>query len=418
MQTLGSRVILVLGLGSLVLPPRVALGQDMAPRVTLAEALEAFAENSLALRIARSEAAEAAGAAGQYRAYFNPAFSFGRHDLGYEEERYWEGTYLLVQQVEWPARTAARRRVATHTISASRARFRADSIQLAFAVREAYARAWFAEEAERTVRHAASVIQSVAEDAENRLAAGDISAYEARRLRLQRVNAEQEITEAVLQARVARRELAALIAPGAGLQEIGPSEGLQGVPPVVTQEAALQTLPQRPDLEASANDLDAAREMVEIAKTNWIPEPSIGLGYRHQLDGFAGASVALDLPLPLFDRGIGTLEKAAAQSDGAAYRLALRRQLAGLDLLAASDHYASRRARLEVAADALLADSEALLSSATAAYAEDEMTLLELLDAASAFQNAQLSALSLRSEAWISYYDLLRAMGRAPEGEP
>jgi len=55
--------------------------------------------------------------------------------------------------------------------------------------------------------------------------------------------------------------------------------------------------------------------------------------------------------------------------------------------------------------------------AATAAYAEQEMTLLELLDAAGAFQNAQLSALSLRSEAWIAYYDLLRAMGGTPEVE-
>ena len=45
------------------------------------------------------------------------------------------------------------------------------------------------------------------------------------------------------------------------------------------------------------------------------------------------------------------------------------------------------------------------------------MTLLELLDAAGTFRDARLSALSLRSAAWIAYYDLLRAMGDSPEGE-
>ena len=45
------------------------------------------------------------------------------------------------------------------------------------------------------------------------------------------------------------------------------------------------------------------------------------------------------------------------------------------------------------------------------------MTLVELLDAASAFKGAHLSALALASDAWVSYYDLLRAMGSAPEDE-
>ncbi|MXW56083.1 MAG: hypothetical protein F4Z59_05200 [Gemmatimonadales bacterium] len=82
-----------------------------------------------------------------------------------------------------------------------------------------------------------------------------------------------------------------------------------------------------------------------------------------------------------------------------------------------ADRYASSRGRLETAADGLLADAEALLASATAAYGENEMSLLELLDAANAFRSARLSALSMRSAAWIDYWDLLRAMGRAPEDE-
>ncbi len=45
------------------------------------------------------------------------------------------------------------------------------------------------------------------------------------------------------------------------------------------------------------------------------------------------------------------------------------------------------------------------------------MTLVELLDAARAYRDARLMAVSVRAQAWIAYYDLLRAMGRAPEGE-
>ncbi|WP_419948927.1 TolC family protein [Candidatus Palauibacter sp.] len=407
----------LVALGTLLLLPYAALCQDAVRRVSLAEALEAFAENSLALRIARSEAAEIAGAARQSRAYFNPSFSISRDDLDHDRERHWEEILLISQPLEWPGRTAARHRAARHMIGAGAARFRGDSIQLAFEVREAYARAWFAEAAELTARQAASVIQDVTEDAEIRLDAGDISAFETRRLRLERVQAEQDVAEAELQVRSARRYLATLIFPGTGIEEIGPSAGLEGVPPPVTREEALDALPERPDLEAATRDLDAAQAEFAAANSGWVPVPTIGFGYRHQDDGFHGVSLGLDLPLPLFDRGGGAREEADARSSAAAYRLDLRSRLAENDLLATSERYASSRARLETAADGLLADGEALLESATAAYGENEMSLLELLDAASAFRNAQLSALSMRSAAWIDYYDLLRAMGRAPEEE-
>ena len=410
------KLVGLLGLGSLLFLPHSAACQDI-DRVTLTEALQAFAENSLALKIARSEAAGVAGAARQSRAYSNPSFAFGRDDLGFEAERFWEETLQVVQQLEWPGRTSARGRAATHKISASTASFRADSVQLAFEVREAYALAWFAEAAELTVRQAAAVMQRVAEDAEVRLEAGDVSDYEARRLRLERVRAEQDVIEAELRSHAARRHLATLISPGTGAEEIGPSTGLQDVPPPLTREDAFRSLPQRPDLEAAARELDAARAEVEVAKSYWMPAPTLGIGYRHHLDGFAGASVGFELPLALFDRGGGAREEAVAQNSAAANRLDLRRRLAENDLLSASARYIAGRERLEVVADGLMADGDALLSSATAAYGENEMTLLELLDAASAFQDAQLTALSLRSEAWIAYYDLLRAMGQDPEEE-
>ncbi|MCY4574080.1 MAG: TolC family protein [Gemmatimonadetes bacterium] len=413
----GARPFPVLVACSMLVAPPGALGQETVRRVSLAEALEAFAANSLALKIARSETAGLTGAARQSRAYFNPALSLGRDDLSHQDEKMWEETLLVLQQVEWPARTAARGRAATHTIGAATARLRADSISLAFEVREAYVRAWFAEETESVLRRTASVIQSVADDAEIRLAAGDISAYEARRLRLERVQVELELEEAGLIARDARRGLAVLIAPGSDVEEIGPSEGLEGVPAIITRETAMAVLPQRPDVEAAARELDAARAGVQVAQSYWVPDPTLGIGYRHHDDGFGGASFALDVSMPLFDRGVGTREEAAARSSAAAYRLDLRTEMAALDVLLASDRYASSRSRLETAAPGLQADGEALLVSATAAYAQNEMTLVELLDAASAFRSAQLSALALAAEAWVSYYDLLRAIGGAPEEE-
>lgn len=416
MLTSRPRTLLCLVVCCFSLSPSAIRGQEPVRRVSLDEALEEFAEHSLALKIARAEAARVSGAARQSRAYANPAFSFGRDDLAHGDETFWEEAFSISQPVEWPGRTAARGRAAEHAIDAATAGFRGDSIELAFAVREAYVRAWFAEESERFVGLSGSVIQAVAEDAEIRFDAGDISAFEARRLRLERVQAEQQMAEAALASRDARRQLAVLITSGSGTREVGPSDGVVGLPPVVARESALQSLPLRPDLEVAARELDAARAAQKIAETYAIPEPTLGIGYRHQLDGLGGARLALDVPLPFFDRGTATRDEATARSLASSHRLDLRTRLARYDLVAAFDRYASRRSRLAAVATGLVADGEALLASANAAYAELEMSLLELLDAAGAFQDAQLSALALRSDAWIAYFDLLRAMGGAPDG--
>ncbi|WP_420634922.1 TolC family protein [Candidatus Palauibacter sp.] len=412
-----TRTLALLVCGGAFATPTLAVGQDAVRRVTLAEALESFGRNSLSLRIARSESAGIAGRARQDRAYANPTLRMSRETLGRGVEDYWETTAGLAQRIEWPGRTAARGRLAVHTVDAAAARFRADSIRLAFEVREAYAQAWLAEEVEGAAAQAADVIRTVAEAAERRLEVGDISPYETRRLRIERVRVDQDLADTRLRVRAARRTLAALIDPEAETLEAAPSEGLAGVPPPIDRRVAVEALAGRPDLEAAAREVDAAAAALSMASAAWAPQPTLNLGYKEQADGFSGATFGVDLPLPLFDRGRAGRDGAAARESAAAQRRDLHRRQAEIDVMAASDSYESARSRLEEVGDELLADAEALLLAARAAYAEGEMTLVEALDAADAFRDARIAAVSLRSRAWIAYYDLLRAMGRAPGSE-
>ena len=412
-----TRTAVVLLTGFLVFGPLTLRGQDDIRRVTLAEALEAFAENSLALRIARAAGAEIAGRARQSRSYANPAAILLREDLSRPGEEYRETTAGLAQRIEWPGRTAARGQAAGHAVSGAAARVRGDSLRLAFEVREAYVRAWLAEEGERTTGQTATMILAVTRAAEQRLEAGDISAYETRRLRLAGVQAEKDAGDAALGARDARRRLALLVMPEAGLPELGPAEAITSVPPPIGHETALDALSRLPDLEAAARELDAARAESTVATMDWVPDPMLSLGYKEHGDGFRGATLGLDIPLPVFDRGAGLREEAAAREAAAGARLDLHRRQAELDVIGASDRFSVVRARLQAVGDGLMAEAQALRTAARAAYDEGEMTLVEFLDAAGAFRDARLSALALRAEAWIAYYDLLRAMGGVPEGE-
>lgn len=408
-----TQIGVVLLTGSLASAPPALQGQDGVPRVTLEEALDAFAANSPALRIARAEAAEIAGRARQSRSYANPAISLLREDLSYSGEDYWETTAGLMQRIEWPGRTAARGVAARHAITGAGARFRADSLQLVFAVREAYVGAWLAEEAERTIGQAAEMIQVVTRAAEQRLEAGDISGYETRRLRLGRIQAEKDEGDAELGTRAARRLLASLVLPEVSLHELGPADAIVGIPPAIASGAALDALSRRPDLEAAARELDAASAEHRVANLGWVPDPTLNLAYKEHADGFKGATVGVDLPLPIFNRAGGARDEAAARESAALSSLDLLRRRAELDLVDASDRYSVARERLEGTGEGIMAEAEVLLSAARVAYDEGEMTLVEFLDATGAFRDARLSALILRAEAWLAYYNLLRAMGGA-----
>jgi len=393
------------------------LGQEPERRISMVEALRLFGENSLALRVALSEARQIEGEARQSRAYFNPALTVVREDLGRGSEDYWETTVGLEQRLEWPGRTAARRRAAGHLVGAAAAGYRADSLRLAFEVRSTYAEAWAAEERELALRRAADVMIRLATAAERRFEEGDISGYEARRLRLERVRIEQDAEVARLETAVARRTLASLVFSEGEITEVGPSEPLAGRPPAIAHEAALEALSQRPDLEAARSALEAARAQVSIANSAWVPDPTVALGYKDQADGFSGAALSVAIPIPLFDRKGGAGESARARAAGAAAGLDLRRREARNDVLAAADRYASLRARLGGLGEDLMDEADALLAAAGAAYDEGEMELVGLLDAARAFRDARLMGISLRANTWVAYYDLLRAMGRVPEEE-
>ncbi len=278
-------------------------------------------------------------------------------------------------------------------------------------MRRAYAEAWREEEALAGLRRAAGPIREAAAAAERRHEEGDISGYRLRRLRVERARLEQALAEARLDAAAARRRLATLVLPEEAEAQVAPADPLTGRPPPVALDAALATLSERPDLEAAARVAEAARAEASAASQAWIPDPTLTAGYKDQGDGFAGVTLGVGLPLPLFDRNGGSAAAAGARAEAAAVRLELRRREARNEVRAAHVRYAAARGRLEAFGRDLAGDSEALLESGRVAYEEGEMDLVELLDAAEAYRAARVLAVDLRAETWIAYFDLLRAMG-------
>ena len=134
-------------------------------------------------------------------------------------------------------------------------------------------------------------------------------------------------------------------------------------------------------------------------------------GYKRQSDGFNGAFLGLSVPLPLFDRRGGAVATSESQIRASEERLELTRRQVQADLRKAIESYHSLQLRGALLEEDILGGDPDLLEIAQVAYDAGEMTLVELLDAAEALRDAHSAEAKLRSDLWIAYYDLERAMG-------
>jgi cobalt-zinc-cadmium efflux system outer membrane protein len=390
-----------------------------ARRVTLDEALALFAEHNLGLRLARAEAAEAAGLAVQARAYpnpvagasFDPLFGDAVADDGFQ----FETAASISQRIEWGDVRRARTEAAEGLVVAARARGRADSLRLAFEVVQAYVEAATAEERTEQLGAVAMVVRTATTAAENRYDEGDLAGFDLRRLRVEQARYETALELAALDASAARRRLALLILPEDALQggaDVRPVATLDALPPEVLLADALGAAElNRPEVDAARAEVASARAALEAARLERRPSPTVSAGVQRQQGGLYGPTVGLSLPIPVFDRNTGQIAAEQARLAQAETRLALAERRVEADVRGAYETYASLARRVALVRGELLTGTEDLLATARVAYGEGALSLVELLDAADAYREARVVSTGLLADYTAAYYDLLRSAG-------
>ncbi|MEX1182148.1 MAG: TolC family protein [Gemmatimonadota bacterium] len=388
-----------------------AWSQEAPRRVTLAEAHALFARNNADLHVARADAAEAAALARQAAAYPNPEASVTHEPLSGDGRSYSESYFNLSQRLQWPGTRSARQNAADRIAAAAAARLTADSTMLAFQVREAWISAALAERSVALLERVTDVFRNAERSAEERLHEGDISAYDSRRIAIERIRYESSLADARLTASTQRRTLALLVLPDADEIEVGPADTLGTAPPRPDLERLMSdAADRRSEIAAAAAALEAARADARAARSGRVPDVTATGGYKRQSDGLAGAFLGLSMPLPLWDRRGGDVEAANARVIAAEARLAQAERQVRNDVARARLAYDAAVARIAMLADPQ-AEAADLLSIAQIAYDAGEMELVQLLDAADALRDAQTLEARLRAELWTSWFDLERAVG-------
>jgi cobalt-zinc-cadmium efflux system outer membrane protein len=262
----------------------------------------------------------------------------------------------------------------TQRINDEMRRARAD-LRLAFADL-----AW-AQSREQDIIRARDRLQQLAGILQKRQAAGDAAGFD--RLRALREVSELDADRVVAAADRTRAQavLASFFAPPVDPLSIVvvTSSVVSTIPSVdVLYSRALEA---RGESLALARDIEASGLLERAAARRAVPEPELVVGSKTSTGGSAGSVVAINVPIPLFDRGqperaLARARAAQAQARSEAFQVALRSQIASLRAIATE-----RRAEAERYRTSASAGADELARIAQISYDAGERGIFELLDA-------------------------------------
>ncbi|MDQ3309554.1 MAG: TolC family protein [Gemmatimonadota bacterium] len=391
--------------------PAQAVELGPTRRVTLTQALDLIETGNLDLQLARAEveAARARTVAAGVRP--NPVLAAEHQQLSGYYETTVQGSQALVPGGQRRLRLEASER----GVSAAEARLDAERLRLGFEVRRVYVRALAAEARLAVLAEAAELFRQGARAGQARFREGDISDFALQRLRLERARYDGLLARTRLDLRQAGRELTVLVAAdslGAGFLLL-PAERLDAgaAGAVVSLEAVLARAAERPNLRAATAEIEAARAELALQQALRRPPLTVSGGLRNQSDGARGVVVGASMPLGLRDRNQGGIAIAEAALRNAEARRAILFRRGQAEVRRAWETRTLLSERLAGLERELLVPSARLLRTARVAYAEGEMTLVELLDAADAYRSAREAVADLQAEYLVAAYDLERATG-------
>jgi outer membrane protein, heavy metal efflux system len=411
-----------------------ARGRTPSAPLTLEQARATARQVSPELRAARAALGAAAARERQAGAVPNPILAYGHERTSRGGQTNAQHIAQLEQPLEVGGQRAARRDAARARRAAAEARLAAAEAQLDYDVTRAYALAVSADRRLSLAQQAAEAFTTAERVSERRFAAGDVSGYANRRLRLEAARYASVRARAALERRSARIALAALltdssIAPGPLADALILTDTTLALPPLAeptaptsgprlpTDDSLLATaLTHRADLRAAALDAAAAAAEARLAARERVPVPVISGGYKTEQAagagaGFRGLVAGVSVPLPVWDRRAGAVQAAEAEARRADAGVAAhRRQVAREVAEAAAALRAAEEERTLLAAQVGPA-TDAAMRAVRVAYGEGEITLVEWLDAVRAYQEAEATYVTLQAEAAIRRAALERAVG-------
>lgn len=400
-------------IGSLLVIPGSSTAQQVPAAVSMQEAVDLFLRDSPEMSELGSRLSAGLSEARQLRAAPNPTLSFTNEDLGQYAERY----FNLSQPVDFLWNTGARSRRADARAGTARAAFLQDSAGAVLELKRVYLEAWHGARVLDALSEAERVVAAVVDDARERVELDDLAPYDLRRLSVVHATISQKLGMAEVDLAHAERTLGSRLAGDGSLPRVqardpGSAEA------AVDYDAVAVALRSRPELAGGASAVAAYEAEARLARTSLLQGTTLTGGFKSQSDGRDGLFFGLAFPLPVLDRRGGAVATARGRGDAAAASLERTRIRVASEAALAEQRFRTAIDQQALIRGAALDEASQLLATARVAYAEGEVGVVEMVDAAEAYLEARLLQAEIDRRSWTARLDLEHAMGGFPDDNP
>jgi cobalt-zinc-cadmium efflux system outer membrane protein len=353
----------------------------------------------------------------------NPTFSYSTAKIGSHENstpvgnglwsRSYDTIFAVNQLIEIGGKRRDRKVSAQAGVTGARARFYEARRLLDQGVTKAYVAALLAGENARILNESAGMLRHEVEIAQVRLKAGDISDSDEKQIEnnadvfdLQAKSAEA----AAMQARVA---VEILLGVGQPKGHWAPTETLAQMAVTAPPFTETKTNAFRPDVLAAQADLNQSKSDLKLQQAMRIPDPTFSFLVEHNPPGGGPpedtVGIGVSFPLPLWNWNRGEIKSAQATVDKNALALAKAKAQAAADVANAQSVFHEATERLQRYQNQILPKSQKVRESVAFAYEKGGATLVDLLEAERADNDARLATAQAWADTTSAIADLTAA---------
>ena len=399
-----------------------AAGSPAVPtvRLTLDEAVSLFLQHNLDLLMAKYGIESSKARQVTARLFPNPVASIGLVSSPFQGRTLGNSGQIIsqVQQLfELAGKRGYRIESTAYETQSAEAGFEDAVRQLGFLVKDSYYRIQLARRRLTLAEENRDRFSRILEVNTIRFKKGYIAEVDLIRIRLQFIDFQSQVIQAIQEAESARSDLRQLLQLSAVTQlELTTDLEYKRLEPDIVRLRSMAS-ETRPDVRAKRHAFSQREAEVRLARAYRIPDVMVGAGYAVQgargPDNPTQMEFGLGVPLPLFNRNQGGIMGAEA---------ALRTAEADLDKTVnqvenqvdvAYRNLIESRRLVEAFLGGVLDDARSIFTIAERAYERGGVTLIDLLDAARTSRTIQQSYIEALFNYQRNVIQLESAVGQA-----
>jgi cobalt-zinc-cadmium efflux system outer membrane protein len=342
----------------------------------------------------------------QFLPIFNPSlFSFDNFN---QTQQYDIGLGYLFER---GGKRQRRFQAARDQTEVTRSQVRDAERNLAFAVAQQFVTSLLAKANFDFATKALESFRKTVEISEIRYKAGDISQGDLLKIKLQVLQFEIDVSAARVaqqQAMLALRQLIGYDAVAADYQISGEltyqplTENLEQI-----QAMALQN---RPDLAAAKQSTVAARSQIALARANAKQDLTTAVSYSHT-SGQSASSFSFNIPLPVFNRNQGEIERTRFAETQASYSAKVAEETVLKDVQAVYEQAKANESIVNLYLSGYLKQAQESREISEFAFRQGAVSLIDLLDAERSYRNTELAYRQTLANYAVALQQLRQAEG-------